>query len=719
MKNNKTKHLKILLSLLLVACISATSILTFSAVETNTYEADGFTYTLLDDGTAEITGCNDVTADFTIPSTLDGKNVTSIAPRSFESNKVIENLVISEGIKNIGDYSFWQSEKISAISLPDTLETMGSNAFSHLKSLTEITIPKNVKEISDSCFQSCDNVKTLTFEGDIITSIGDMAFTSLAIADLELPSTVTSIGSNSFAHCVNLKSVDIPSNVKTIESGAFYNCNTMTSVTLPEGLKTVEMGAFQNCLSLKEVTVPKSVEEIGKMAFGWWWNSEDWRDYHVEGFVLKGYDGTVAQSYCKEYDVKYESLGEAEIFKISMTTEQKADKSIVCTVTPKYATGEVKYTFIVDGKTANTNGNVFTYTPTESGDHIITCQATDETNKTVSADYSFYLNEDLLIDEPPVPDSYTVYFDNTDKNFTTPYAYYWPKDSSGPITWPGTEMTLVDGNIYSVSVPSENNMIIFSDKGSSQTGNLDIPGNNYIHNGKDWAIYNPVVTEPTTGTTIESTTESTTTSATESTTESTTPSTPGKEKNYTYDDLTKGMAEPADLGDNSFDKDKLAEDISDIEGYTVVVYKYGTGYSLSIFYNGELMMCYDEYPYPDWASIQGQIMNWIDSGFTAKYLKNEKLTPTSQVPTTSTTETTATTPTSATTPTYEIGDVDMSGTVDIGDALLVMKYSTKLATLTDEQLSLADTNFDGTVNVKDATAIQKHIAGIILITKPQ
>ena len=60
-----------------------------------------------------------------------------------------------------------------------------------------------------------------------------------------------------------------------------------------------------------------------------------------------------------------------------------------------------------------------------------------------------------------------------------------------------------------------------------------------------------------------------------------------------------------------------------------------------------------------------------------------------------------------------IGDVDMNGVVNIFDATLVQKYSSKVTNLDEYQLINADANYDGVVNIFDATEIQRMIAGLV------
>ncbi len=91
-------------------------------------------------------------------------------------------------------------------------------------------------------------------------------------------------------------------------------------------------------------------------------------------------------------------------------------------------------------------------------------------------------------------DTITVYFNNT-LGYNPVNAYYWPKGGEGPVAWPGTAMTSLGDNIYSIEVPAGNNMIIFNGSGK-QTGDLDIPGDNYIFDGSKWAIYDVSTVEP-------------------------------------------------------------------------------------------------------------------------------------------------------------------------------------------------------------------------------
>lgn len=54
-----------------------------------------------------------------------------------------------------------------------------------------------------------------------------------------------------------------------------------------------------------------------------------------------------------------------------------------------------------------------------------------------------------------------------------------------------------------------------------------------------------------------------------------------------------------------------------------------------------------------------------------------------------------------------LGDVDLNGTVNTNDAILLSKYLAELATLNERQLLTADANKDGVINVNDVRCIQQ------------
>jgi hypothetical protein len=53
------------------------------------------------------------------------------------------------------------------------------------------------------------------------------------IMNLNIPSSVTSIGDYAFNYCTSLVSVDIPSSVTSVGYAAFQGCTNLTGVSIP------------------------------------------------------------------------------------------------------------------------------------------------------------------------------------------------------------------------------------------------------------------------------------------------------------------------------------------------------------------------------------------------------------------------------------------------------------------------------------------------------
>ena len=125
----------------------------------------------------------------------------------------------------------------------------------------------SVTSIGSNAFSSCGNLKSVTIPNSV-TSIGFGAFSgSGSLKSVTIPNSVTSIGDNAFAGCSSLASVTIPNSVTSIGRFAFYNCSSLTSVIIPNSVTSIGDNAFDGCSSLTSVDIPNSVTSIGFGAF--------------------------------------------------------------------------------------------------------------------------------------------------------------------------------------------------------------------------------------------------------------------------------------------------------------------------------------------------------------------------------------------------------------------------------------------------------------------
>ena len=137
----------------------------------------------------------------------------------------------------------------------------------------------------------------------------------------------------------------------------------------------------------------------------------------------------------------------------------------------------------------------------------------NETNMIFKAGNSWTPYNGEHVDPKPTEDpnnSVTVYVNAASLGYSSPNIYYWSsKTDSGPKQWPGVAMTKYKDNIFKATFPKEYDMCIFNQNG--QTGNLTVPGNNYIYDNGTWTVYEDAEQPTTQAPTIQTTTQAPTT----------------------------------------------------------------------------------------------------------------------------------------------------------------------------------------------------------------
>ena len=271
----------------------------------------GIEYTLLDDGTYEVSGigyCIDT--HIVISRTYQGKPVTSIGERAFDYCTSLTSITIPDSVTSIGDYAFdgckslesitveegntvYHSSgncliettsktlvlgcKTSAIPTDGSVTSIGVGAFSNCASLTSITIPDSVTSIGEGAFYGCNSLESITVEegNTVYHSSGNCLIETtsktlvLGCKTSVIPTdgSVTSIGEGAFNFCTSLESITIPDGVTSIGDSAFDGCSSLKSITIPESVTSIGYKAFSFCTSLTSITIPESVTSIRYDAF--------------------------------------------------------------------------------------------------------------------------------------------------------------------------------------------------------------------------------------------------------------------------------------------------------------------------------------------------------------------------------------------------------------------------------------------------------------------
>ena len=194
-----------------------------------------------------------------------------------EYNDQITKIVVEDGVTSIGNYAFGNMKKVQSLKLGKDVASYGNWAFHLMSGLENIevsaenetfkvgedgvlyskdgkilylypqgkmpenfeySIPSGVTEIWKGAFKGAEKLTAINLDSEV-QKIGDQAFVATGITDVEVPATVTEMGTMVFATCENLKT-------------AVYNANTMLSAQM-----------FNGCSNLEEVTIGKDVTSSG------------------------------------------------------------------------------------------------------------------------------------------------------------------------------------------------------------------------------------------------------------------------------------------------------------------------------------------------------------------------------------------------------------------------------------------------------------------------
>ena len=151
-------------------------------------------------------------------------------------------------------------------------------------------------------FYNCSRLTSLTLPAGI-TSIGEFAFMNCSkLTSVVIPSGVTSIESETFAQCTGLTSIVIPSSVTSIGDGAFSNCDSLSDIIMTSGVTSIGNQVFEFCYDLASIIIPSSVTSIGKGTFKGCYNLTSLYSYRpdpvaVDSNVFLGIDANKCTLY--------------------------------------------------------------------------------------------------------------------------------------------------------------------------------------------------------------------------------------------------------------------------------------------------------------------------------------------------------------------------------------------------------------------------------------
>lgn len=213
----------------------------------------------------------------------------AFAAESETPNTRLSQITLPEGLETIGRYAFRYCSALKEVSIPDSVTFIGAYAFQYTylwdNTLTDVVYADNwvvgyagesVTDLDESSLMiylifGC-NITCTIEEGTV--GISEYAFQSALIGYCYIPDSVTKVGMGVFYDCELLNYAGaadgsgLPSGITAVGDYMFYNClYGLTKVNIPDHITEIGSYAFANCTGLNTVTLGRSVTSIKPYAF--------------------------------------------------------------------------------------------------------------------------------------------------------------------------------------------------------------------------------------------------------------------------------------------------------------------------------------------------------------------------------------------------------------------------------------------------------------------
>lgn len=189
----------------------------------------------------------------------------------------IEVLTIKSPTIKFCQYSVCKAENLREIVFEEGVEKIDSVTlsynFSECPNLSVIKIPSTVTSIYKFFFNQADSLQTIDVSesNETYSSLSGILYNKERTSFIKVPSGIkgvidipegiTGIPAETFWYCSDITEINLPSTVKSVGQSAFAGTN-ITSMTFPDSVKTIGGAVFGRCTKLKTVYIGSGVTSI-------------------------------------------------------------------------------------------------------------------------------------------------------------------------------------------------------------------------------------------------------------------------------------------------------------------------------------------------------------------------------------------------------------------------------------------------------------------------
>ena len=219
-----------------------------------------------------------------------GKKTRFIKEAAFANCDKLKNIILNEGIEEIGDYAFAYGHAcigyddtdcmLNSIWIPASVKKIGSGVFTKANVFFEaVVLPEGVAADWDTrsdkvkAFMNCGSIMEINGLYYYLTDKGAVAVyydgkESELVVNLPEEQEIVFVCDGCFEDNKNLISVDLGTSVKEIGTKAFKNCEALQIARFGTQVEKIGASAFLECTELTETSILQNIKIIEEYAFG-------------------------------------------------------------------------------------------------------------------------------------------------------------------------------------------------------------------------------------------------------------------------------------------------------------------------------------------------------------------------------------------------------------------------------------------------------------------
>lgn len=221
-------------------------------------------------------------------NSLDNRIINKILNIKGAILKNYPNGIILDGLNKNPSLGYLNIEKLNITSTDNTFKIQ------NITSLTSLTLPSNLKTISDN-----------------------YGFINLGISSLNIPTTITYIGSSGFANNKFLTNVSLNSNINILSEKLFYNCPKL-ELTIPSYVTELRKDFMYGNTTMKSMNINSNIKTLQQNTF----NNMSLVNLTFEEFNTINFSGPILSNCSNLKTIYINTSGDIKMFNSSIFNQR-------------------------------------------------------------------------------------------------------------------------------------------------------------------------------------------------------------------------------------------------------------------------------------------------------------------------------------------------------------------------------------------------------------